>query len=239
MGDLEFRVIKHLLPRTKTWSLPFGSTIRQFFQGLADGLVEPARAFIDGVWEQMFPDTTDELVEWEQELGCLGSGTEAQRRLALAAEWQATGGQSPRYLQDVIQAAGFEVYYHGWWDPVEEEVRDPHDYTETAHSGTAQCHGTVDSIQDQCADVDTDNPPRCDFFLANEIHYIVNESLDRMAPPPLPDDSARYRYFIYWCGQTFGTNAVVPDDRMLELKRLLLKMCPAHLWLVLLTEPPP
>lgn len=237
MGDLELRIIKHLLPRTKTWSLPFGSTIRKFFQALADGLVEQAVDFIDGVWEQHFPETTDELTEWELEFGCWGSGTDAQRRLSLAAEWQATGGQSPYYLQTVLQAAGFDVYYHGWWTG--SAVRDPHDYTESAYSGTEQCHGTKDSVQDQCADVDTDNPPRCDFFLANDVKYIVNESLNRMAPPPLPDDPNRYRHFIYWCGETFGTNAVVPDDRLLELKRLLLKICPAHLWLVLLTEPPP
>lgn len=234
--SIYFRQIQHLLPRTKTWSLPFGSTIRKFFEGIADGLSEPARDFIDGVWAEMFPETTNELVEWEQELGCWGSGTEAQRRLSLAAEWQATGGQSPRYLQDTLQAAGFDVYYHGWWDPVLEEVRDPHDYTESAHSGTEQCWGTADYIQDQCADVDTDDPPRCDFFLANEIHYIVNESLNRMAPPPLPDDEDLYRSFIYFGAEEFGNYAYVPEDRLIELKRLMLKISPANPWIVTLVH---
>lgn len=230
--SIYFRQIQHLLPRTKTWSLPFGSTIRKFFEGIADGLSEPARDFIDGVWAEMFPETTNELVEWEQELGCFGSGTEAQRRLALAAEWQATGGQSPRYLQDTLQAAGFDVYYHGWWDPVAEEVRDPHDYTETAHSGTEQCHGTVDAVQDQCADIDTDDPPRCDFFLANTVYYIVNESLNRMAPPPLPEDEERYRCFIYFCGETFGDPVLIPEERLIELRRLMLKISPANMWIM-------
>jgi len=234
-----FRQIQHLLPRTKTWALPFGSTIRKFFNGIADGLSEPARDFIDGVWAEIFPETTNELVEWEQELGCWGGGTDAERRLALAAEWQATGGQSPRYLQDIIQAAGFDVYYHGWWDPVGEVVRDPHDYTESANSGTEQCHGTKDSIQDQCADVDTDDPPRCDFFLANTIYYIVNESLNRMAPPPLPDDEDLYRNFIYFGGEEFGTYALVPEERLIELRRLMLKISPGNMWIVSLVTPGP
>lgn len=232
--SLSLRLIQHLLPRTKTWSLPYGSTIRKYCQGLADGLVDPAREFIDGVWDQMWPATTDELAEWEQELGCLGAGTVAQRRLSLAAELRATGGQSGYYIQSIVQAAGFDVYFHGWWDPVGAAVRDPNNYTETAHSGTDQCHGTIDTIQDQCADVDTDTPPRCDFFLANDVHYVVNESLSRLAPPPLPTDTSLYRKFIYWCGEEFGTYAVVDADRILELRRLLLKLCPGESWLIIL-----
>ena len=230
------RLFQHLLPRAKAWTLTPDKVLRSYFEGLANGLSGPLRTFVDGVWEQIFPDTTDELVEWEQELGCYGSGTETQRRLSLAAEWQATGGQSPRYLQDVVQAAGFAVYFHSWWSGT--AVRDPHNYTDSAEIGSAQCWGTQDTTQDQCTAL-TDNPPRCDAFLQNDVHYLVNESLNMLPPPPLPTDSEKYPFFIYWCGETFPNNAVVPDDRLLELKRLLLKICPAHLWLVLLTEPPP
>jgi hypothetical protein len=235
--SLFLRQFEHLLPRSKVWTLTPAKVLRSYFEGLANGLSQPLRAFVDGVWEQVFPDTTDELAEWEQELGCYGSGTEAQRRLSLAAEWQTTGGQSPRYLQDVVQAAGFAVYYHGWWSG--SAVRDPHTYTDSVEIGTEQCWGTKDSTQDQCAPTTGDSPPRCDAFVVNDVKYLVNETLNMRAPPPLPTDSEKYRYFIYWGGETFGTNAVVPDDRLLELKRLLLKICPAHAWIVLLTEPPP
>ena len=43
--------------------------------------------------------------------------TEQERRDRLDASWKATGGQSPRYIQDTLQAAGFDVYVHEWWIP--------------------------------------------------------------------------------------------------------------------------
>jgi hypothetical protein len=230
-----FRQFQHLLPRAKAWTLTPEKTLRAYFEGLGNGLSQPLKTFVDGVWEQVFPATTDELDEWEQELGCYGSGSDAQRRLSLAAEWQATGGQSPRYLEDIVQAAGFEVWYHGWWSGA--AVRDPTSYTDSAQIGTEQCWGTQDSTQDQCADSDSDSPPRCDAFLVNDVKYMVNLHLNMEAPPPLPTDTDRYRYFIYWCGETFGDDAVVPNERLLELRRLLLRICPAHLWIILLTVP--
>jgi hypothetical protein len=74
--------------------------------------------------------------------------------------------------------------------------------------------------------------PECNRFLANEPGYLVNLNLTREAPPPVPDDSAAYPYFLYWMGATFGDRAEVPAARRDEFERLLLKLCPEQHWLV-------
>jgi len=50
--------------------------------------------------------------------------TEQERRDRLAATWQALGGQDPRYIQDTLQANGFDVYIHQWWVPGSEPAPD-------------------------------------------------------------------------------------------------------------------
>jgi hypothetical protein len=235
------RTFQHLLPRTLTWSLVADRSLRRLFAGIADGLLAPAKSIVVSVWTQLDPDTTTELEEWENQFGLweIGSTTE-QRRAAIDAAWSAQGGQSPRFLQDTLQAHGFEVYYHGW-RAGDDSVRNPHDYTSVPLIGSAQCREWVadpDNEQFICGESLDVETPECDGFLVNEPGYIVNESLDYKSPYPIPDSEASWRNFIYWGGEIFGTNAVVEPTRLLELKRLLLKHCPGHLWIVLLQEPP-
>ena len=106
-----------LLPRARAFFFwQSGSQLRQFFEGLA-GLPADARAFVDLVWSDTQPADTRELTGWEEQFALVESGlTEADRRTRLDAAWSATGGQSPRYLQDVVQANGFSVFVHEWWD---------------------------------------------------------------------------------------------------------------------------
>lgn len=110
------RVYQRLLPRARAFFFwQSGSQLRQFFEGLA-GLPADARAFVDQMWSITRPAETDQLPGWEEEFALPDSGlTEADRRTRLAAAWAATGGQSPRYLQDVVQSNGFNVFVHEWW----------------------------------------------------------------------------------------------------------------------------
>jgi len=73
---------------------------------------------MDQVFEQLNPERSQSLQEFESQFGLQpASLTESQRRTRLAASWKALGGQSPRYIQDTLQAAGFDVYVHEWWVP--------------------------------------------------------------------------------------------------------------------------
>ena len=132
------RIYQHLLPRARTFffwqdstTQRFKSQLRQFFEGLS-GLPGDARSFLDDRWDDVRPTTTTQLDEWEEQFALPNSGlSEAQRRTRLDAAWEAVGGQSPRYLQDIVQASGFDVFVHDWWElpvvgaPV---ARDPREF---------------------------------------------------------------------------------------------------------------
>lgn len=111
-------VFKHLLPTGRAWRLTVQKNLRRFFEGLS-GAPADAKDHIDDVYDDIGPDTTRELAAWEAQFGLPDTQlTEAQRRARLDATWKAQGGQDPRYIQDTLQAAGFDVYVHEWWVPI-------------------------------------------------------------------------------------------------------------------------
>ncbi len=132
-----FRIFQHLLPNARAWRLESDKRLREFFEGLT-GIGSDVKTFFDDVWLDIFPDTTRELDEWESQWALPNTLTiEQERRDRLAATWKALGGQSPRYIQDTLRAAGFDVYVHEWWVPGTEPAlgvvgaatpRNPFDY---------------------------------------------------------------------------------------------------------------
>jgi len=243
---LFFRVLQHLLPQATAWRITVQKTLRSFFEGLA---VAPSdvRDFADAAWLDIFPTTTRELDRYETQFGLTPAATDAARRQQYAAAWSAQGGQSPKYLQDVVRAAGFDVYLHEWWIPGTQPPtkRDPRAYTTLPEIGTVQCGEPLA----QCTEPDAPQPdplpvgvevwelyPQCNEWLVNDPGYLVNRDLTRRAPPPVPSDPARWPYFVYWCGETFGQKANVPAARRGEFERLLLKLCPEYAWIVIYVD---
>jgi len=270
--SLLFRIFQHLLPRATAWSLTVDKTLRRFFLGLAgwieadnwlltdsgevittedgsdlvvdgdDGYINPKR-YSDDVFFDIFPDTTLQLAEWEHQFGLDANSDEATRRLNLSAEWAATGGQSPSYLQGVLQTAGFDVFVHEWWSSVPPYVlKDPHDFTVGVLIGEYQCtaHSDLDH-QPQCTGftvggLPLTTQPQCNNFLQNDPNYLVNLDLTPRAPPPIPSDSSLWPFFVYIGDELFPDHAAVPLARRAEFERLLLKLRPAHLWIVTLVD---
>lgn len=240
-----FRQFQHLLPRARAWRLVIDKTLRKFFEGFAGGAPQDARDYIDDIYLDLFPLTTRELAEWEKQFGLFVADTDPARRLNLAAEWAATGGQSPSYIQGIIQAAGFtDVFIYDWWSsgPSPYVARDPRLYTNQPLVGTVQCSALPSPDQAQCTGaLDAfGNPiagqPQCNRFLANEVGYIVNKTLTFIAPPRVPDDPATWPYFLYFASASFPTAAQVPNARRAEFERLLLKLCPTQNWLVVIVD---
>lgn len=236
---LLFRLFQHLLPRALAWRITIAKNLRRYFEGLA-AFAADVRTFIDLVYLDLFPPTTRELPSWEFQFALANSGEEATRRLRLAAAWAAQGGQSPDYIQTILHAAGFTtVFVYEWWvtgPPAPWTPRDPRDYTEQPLVGFYQCENTTPW---ECFDPGPGEQlaPHCDDTLANEPGYIVNLDLTRRAPPPVPDDPARWPYFLYFAGEDFPDLAPVDAARIDELKELLLRICPAQQWLVLMVDP--
>lgn len=115
-----FRMLRHLLPAARAWSLTVNKALRSLVEAIGDG-IQPAREFIDDVWDDIFPGTTRELAAWEREFYLPAVGlTEQQRRDRLDGAWKSQGGQDPAYIQRTLRDAGFDVYVHEWWDPADE-----------------------------------------------------------------------------------------------------------------------
>jgi hypothetical protein len=111
-------LFKHLLPRALAWSITKPTKyLRKFFDGLVEGLLVPARLFIDLYWFDLFPQYTRKLADWEWQFGIQKAQlTEQQRRDRLDARWgHFSINLSPRAVQDALQANGFNVYVHDWW----------------------------------------------------------------------------------------------------------------------------
>jgi hypothetical protein len=155
-----FNVYKHILPRARAWTLTVKKTLREFFEGLVN-TPESVKMFIDAIWLDIFPQTTREIGLWEDQFGLRDTGLDEQgRRDRLDAAWKSLGGQSPRYIQDTLQANGFDVYVHEWWEPGTEPPvgikqcatpRNPLDYIRRSkfQSGKSMQCGEVEA---QCGD---------------------------------------------------------------------------------------
>jgi hypothetical protein len=228
--SLFLRIIQHLLPTGEAWRTTIDKALRRLFDGLST-IGADARAYIDLVYLDLFPETTRQLGEWERFYGLSPSAstTEASRRLALSAEWKATGGQSAWYIQSVLRAAGFDVYVFSAWESESPWVaRDPRDYLTSALLGTTQCGEALA----QCGEAGA----VCGTTLVNDPSYLVNVDLTSRAQPPLPSDPARWPHFMYVGGETFGDVVLIPVERWREFERLVLKLRPLHAWVGLFAD---
>ena len=145
---MTFSIFKRLLPLGRAWAVIAEKRLRQFFDGLAAGASDPVVKEFDDHFDDINPQLTTKLALWEDQFSLPNTGlTEQERRDRLQAAWAAVGGQSPRYIQDTLQAAGFNVYVHEWWFPSAEYpaggsidrlpapvARDPFDYIVDANT---------------------------------------------------------------------------------------------------------
>jgi len=138
------RMFKHLLPNARAWRITIDKRLRQFFSGLA-GTGSDVKDFTDDVWLDIFPETTRELDAWDQQWGLPATTiTEQERRDRLSATWKATGGQSPKYIQDTLQGAGFNVFVHEWWNlPFKFYAAECGEPTAECGEPTAECGAVV------------------------------------------------------------------------------------------------
>ena len=270
---LFFKILQHLLPNSQTFRLTIDRTLRKFFEGFGAFFDEaasdpdytlplpspdPPRKFVDDVYLDLFPTITRPTAraEWLKQFGLTPSGVEATEKLQIAAAWQAQGAQDPKYLQDLLQTAGFSLFVHEWWDktlplllqtqcgddlaecgeptavcsvsPAVRLVRDPRLYTLLPHVGIIQCGDFIA----QCGEPSA----QCNDLLGNDPGYLVNETLNRRAPPRIPDDAAYWRFIFYVGGETFPDRVAIDPERRAELEQLILQYRPTQQWVVMLVD---
>ena len=254
------RIFQHLLPNAKAWRLTVDKQLRQFFDGLT-GLGSDIRTFIDLVWLDIFPSTTRELDAWEAQWGLPNTlTTEQARRDRLDATWKALGGQDPRYIEDTLRGAGFDVYIHEWWADMVPTVRNPLTYLNDGSQPLqyiANCGTQKANCGHSDANCGATNQPR-GYPLVNKIVVALignitagaqvancgavqancNAEITDYRPKQyiVPNDSTKWPYFLYIGGQTFPDIATVPSSRRNEFETLCLKIGPTQQWLGILVE---
>lgn len=147
----------------------------------------------------------------------------------MVSAWSANGGQSPRYLQDVIQAAGFDVYVHEWWVPGTNPPV-PRNPVGALIFVTAQDGAPI--MQDGDPEAQDGNIGAG----GGGGYIIVNDLSSDGGSTPIPTDPEQFPYILYFGGEMFGTNATIPADRKNEFESLLLRIKPAQQWLGLMIE---
>lgn len=265
------RIFKHLLPRARAWRITVDKKLRQFFEGLS-GVGTDVKTFFDDIWLDIFPETTRELDAWENQFALRDTGiTEQQRRGRLAATWKALGGQDPRYIQDTLRGAGFDVYVHEWWEPGTEPgpgvkqcvtPRNPLMYLRREFTGVTllvECGEALSACGEVFAQAGNQLEPT-GYPLVNKIFEttpdilpLCGEALAEAGEPEalcgnyfefrdtlreyiVPQDPAKWPYFLYIGGETFGDLAQVDPKRRDEFEALCLKICPTQQWLGILVE---
>lgn len=220
---------KHLLPTGRAWSLTISKQLRQFFTGLT-GPMADAQDYQDVTYSDVRPQYTTKLDEWEFQFGIFTSAaTEQDRRDRLTAAWRALGGQDPRYLQDTVQAAGFPLFIHEWWQPgtVPPVPHNPNAYIAPGNGAWVLAMLGKPGVQL--------GRPSTQLGKARKLRYLIEDNLPR--PPVWPqNDPTRWPYFVYFGGEVFGEVVSIPAAREAELRTLILKLCPAQLWVGLFVE---
>lgn len=235
------KTIRHLFPKSRQWNLVYLRDFLRLMKGITPSL-DAAANNADTVWTDLIPATASEraLTIWERQWaqGTASALTLAQRRTRLAGVWAATGGQSPGYITDTLQAHGFPVFVHEWWDlapngyPV---PKDPRDHLLPVHGGNDVAGILlVNSIR---TTVKFDEIGAGEAFAeAGEFRavagyyggYAVGQLVDVYVGP-----QTRHPYYLYIGGETFPDVVNIPIARREEFEGLCQKICPAHLWLVL------
>ncbi len=250
---------KHLLPRARAWQITVEKQLRQFFEGLVDAPSD-VQDYQDGVWADYRPADTTKLDQWEDQFGMLPTdASEQDRRDRLAAAWKALGGQSPRYLQDQIQAAGFNVFlYESFFRVAGQcEHRMPWLFLDDGRfPDYIVANGVMGEPSFQMGEatalmagffnfgpilsiVQMGEPPvqmgEPDVLLGNfrRLGELLTDPLPVGATIPIEGDEDDWPFVIYWGGPSVlgqPTTAIVPKDREQEFKTLILKLSPAQQW---------
>lgn len=255
MPELLTPFIVDLLPSGSAWNPAKNEGLEYLINGKALNLQTPME-FLQGLAYIRSPLLTPYLEDLEHEYGITPNAaiSDLQRRLNLASQKAATGGQSPQYLQDILQKAGFtNLQVHENRPPVDPNIFLSSEYlcvsgneeavagNEKAVAGKTggellvngdlfdQVLGYIMCAGNENAVSGNENAVASRFDVVNFINRIYQ----------IPSDPALWGYFFFIGGDaTRNTNGAlltietvdVNASRERELKRLILKYKPTHTW---------
>lgn len=116
-------ILERLLPKSGLAFIQHSTkSLTKWLSGIYDGMIAPIIPIQDQKFLDQFPTWTNKVSDWETATGIL---PKTGSRSVLEARFKAQGGQSPKYIQDTLRGAGFDVYVHEWWDPYTDATRNP------------------------------------------------------------------------------------------------------------------
>ena len=100
--------LRHLLPDSTAWRLVVERTLKKYLRGVAT-VGSDVVAFVDDVYDDLWPDLTRELDEWMDQFGIDPRrwANDDDMRAYLDFRWGEDRSTSPQALQDKLRAAGF------------------------------------------------------------------------------------------------------------------------------------
>jgi len=227
------RFIAFLLPKSRAFWITVNKPLRQLFEGVAI-VAKTIHDHLTDIFLDIWPTSTTKLLQWSQQMGF----AQEQTITTIEAAWADGGGQSPSSLQERLQAAGFDVYVHEWWEvpaaspPVK---RNPITLINAGNEVlvndvTVASPKYVNQFQSVAAgntQFQGDNDVR--FGDINGLLYLQKN----YATPSITDE---YVHYWYVGDSTFPDKADVADTKYDELKRLIYKYKPTHTRVVTLVN---
>ena len=211
-----------VLPKSRAFNIRIDKTLRRFFKGLSFN--DDFRAQSDLNFLNLDPQKTQNLKKWEEQFLLLKTGlTEQQRRDRLASAWQLNGGQSPYYLQNILQQNGFDLFVYDWWLENDKYQKLIMNDSFSIMGGERAKMGSQFSIYPSAID------PRA--ILQPPFYPLVNKIYNKTHKDiTIPSEIKYWRHFIYVAGSKIETPGVVKLDRKNEIEELILSIFPAAKW---------
>jgi len=207
--DLIKKLTRQLFPTGRAFNYPEGGNLDKLVEGLAES-EKQAVDDVNSILFQILPDnvnfTAEDASKWENRLGMInGSGLPlADRKAAIIRKMNHPGDiparQSWDYLENSLQAAGFDVYVH-------------ENLSEIPVVGSV-----IQLNQIQCGQYQVGAAP----FLFKVVNSLDNE-IDKNFVV-----STDYRSTFVIGGAVFGTSANVSALREAEFRQLILKIKPVQ-----------
>ncbi|AAQ96490.1 hypothetical protein [Vibrio phage VP16T] len=232
--------LRLLLPRGRAWRTTLDKPLRKFMDALGDTF-GGVRDHLGSAYTDLLPQYTRRLDDWERQFGLPTVNiSDEDRRQRLEAAWRPIDGQGIDTLQDVLQASGFNVYFHNWWVPGSEPVpgsnalptiRNPADFL-SLNEARVNCGEPLAQCGEPTAQAGNSlqTPPTPQGRLLVNIIQTDTGQVEYA----IPTDPAEFPHIIYVGGEEFGTYAAVPFERREEFEALILRIRPAHKWVGLL-----
>lgn len=223
MSNILINLIKQLLPTGRAFRMPDNGTWRKINEALVEKQ-EELQTDISGVYDSIFPDndnfTSDDATSWERSLGLIinSGATLSDRKLAIIRKMNHPGTVKPRenyrFIQKQLRDAGFDVYVYenrfddgagGWETKTVQEVA-------LSPIGQKLQHGNVSHGGSQHGET-------LIYKIANSIDPRIDLVFDT-------GDNLRHTFFI--SSSTLGLNAVIPEEREVEFRKLVLTLKPVQ-----------